>query len=161
MVCTTMELVGIRSFTLATSNNKLSRLRRFKNSIPQGSFLAPPYFNIHISDFSTTISRKYAYAVWFFHQELPGHLLHREQGCSAGVTRSQEVFGWSWSKISNNTRSQCRSWIFCSTLTPEVQLNHFLHHTPKLEIPVEMVQFLSNFYWNREFLLCTTISIDC
>jgi len=30
-----------------------------------------------------------------------------------------------------------------------------------LEIPVEMVQFLSNFYWNREFLLCTTISIDC
>ena len=25
--------------------------------------------------------------------------------------------------------------------TPDVQLGHFLHHTPKLGIPVEMVQF--------------------
>ena len=29
---------------------------------------------------------------------------------------------------------------FCLTL--DVQLDHFLHHTPKLGIPVEMVQFL-------------------
>ena len=29
---------------------------------------------------------------------------------------------------------------FCPT--PKVQLDHFLHHTPKLGIPVEMVQFL-------------------
>ena len=45
------------------------------------------------------------------------------------------------SRISNNTGS--RSRIFCPT--PEVQLDHFLHHTPKLGIPVEMeivVQFL-------------------
>ena len=26
--------------------------------------------------------------------------------------------------------------------TPDVQLDHFLHHTPKLGTPVEMVQFL-------------------
>jgi len=26
--------------------------------------------------------------------------------------------------------------------TPDVHLDHFLHHTPKLGIPVEMVQFL-------------------
>jgi len=26
--------------------------------------------------------------------------------------------------------------------TPTVQMNHFLHHTPNLGIPVEMVQFL-------------------
>jgi len=32
------------------------------------------------------------------------------------------------------------SRIFCPT--PDVQLDHFLHHTPKFEIPVEMVQFL-------------------
>jgi len=31
---------------------------------------------------------------------------------------------------------------FCPTPTPEVQLDHFLCHTPKLGIPVEMVQFL-------------------
>jgi len=31
---------------------------------------------------------------------------------------------------------------FCPTPTPGVQLDHFLHHTPKLGIPVEMVQFL-------------------
>jgi len=32
---------------------------------------------------------------------------------------------------------------FCST--PDVQLDHFLHHTPKLRIPVEMVQFFETF----------------
>jgi len=31
---------------------------------------------------------------------------------------------------------------FCSTPTPEVQLDHFLHHTRKLGIPVEMVHFV-------------------
>ena len=39
-----------------------------------------------------------------------------------------EVFGWSWSRIPNNTGS--RSRIFCPT--PCAQLDHFLHHTPKL-----------------------------
>ena len=29
----------------------------------------------------------------------------------------------------------------CPTPTPEVQLDHFLHHTQKFGIPVEMVQF--------------------
>jgi len=32
---------------------------------------------------------------------------------------------------------------FCQTPTPEVQLNH-LNHTPKLDIPAEMVQFHLN-----------------
>ena len=41
-------------------------------------------------------------------------------------------------RIPNNTRSQSR--IFLATL--EFRLNHFLHHTSKLGIPVEMVQFL-------------------
>jgi len=31
---------------------------------------------------------------------------------------------------------------FCPTPTQDVQLDHFLHHTPKLGIPVEMIQFL-------------------
>jgi len=31
---------------------------------------------------------------------------------------------------------------FCPIPTPEVQLNHFLHRTPEIEIPVEMVRFL-------------------
>jgi len=30
-----------------------------------------------------------------------------------------------------------------------------------LGIPVEIVLFLWNFCWNRQFLLCTTISIEC
>jgi len=50
--------------------------------------------------------------------------------------KESEVFGWS--QICNNTSSW--SWKFCLTL--EVQLNYFLHHTPELRIPVEMVQFL-------------------
>jgi len=65
-----------------------------------------------------------------------------------------EVFGWS--RIAKNTRSGRR--IFCPTL--EVQLNHFfLHHTPKLGIPDEMVQFLSKLSLKQR--MCTTISVDC
>jgi len=55
--------------------------------------------------------------------------------------KESEVF--EWSRILTNTRS--RSRIFSSTL--EVQLDQFLHHTPKLGIPVEMAHI-------REFLLC-------
>jgi len=38
------------------------------------------------------------------------------------------------------TTPGARVGFFCPT--PDVQLDHFLHHTPKLQIPVEMVQFL-------------------
>jgi len=53
---------------------------------------------------------------------------------------------------SNNTSSQSRSQIFCPTPTPEVQLDHFLHHTPKLGSPVEMVQFLLKLLLKQRFL---------
>ena len=49
---------------------------------------------------------------------------------------------------------------FCPTQTLEVQLDYLLHHTPKLGIPVEMVQFLLKLLL-KQFLLCTMISIDC
>ena len=53
--------------------------------------------------------------------------------CLKPMVAKPEVFGWS--RIPNNTRSQ--SQIFCPT--PDVQLDHFLHHTTKLGIPVETV----------------------
>jgi len=62
MVRMIMEMVGNRSFTLATRNGKRSRLRNLKNGIPHGSVLAPLLFNIHTSELPTTISRKYAFA---------------------------------------------------------------------------------------------------
>jgi len=57
---------------------------------------------------------------------------------------------WSRSRIPNNTGS--RSRIFCPTPTPEVQFNHFYITLPNWEFLLKC--------WNRDFLLCTTISID-
>jgi len=51
--------------------------------------------------------------------------------------KQSEVFGWS------------RSRIFCPTA--DVQLDHFLHHIPKLPIPVEMVQFLLKLLLKQRF----------
>ena len=55
------ELVGDRSFTTTTGNDKRSRLQHLKNGIPQGSALAHLLLNLYISDLPTTVSRKYAY----------------------------------------------------------------------------------------------------
>ena len=62
MVRTIMELVRNRSFTLTTSDSKQTRLRRLKNSVPQGSVLAPFLFNIYTYDLPSMISKKFAYA---------------------------------------------------------------------------------------------------
>jgi len=40
----------------------------------------------------------------------------------------------------------------CPIPTPDVQLDHFLHHTPKLRIPVELVQFLLKLLLKQRFL---------
>jgi len=67
----------------------------------------------------------------------------------------ESVFGWSWCLIPKSTGS----WNQIFSLTPQVQLDHFLHRTPKLGIPVEITIYFETFV-EADFLLCTTISID-
>jgi len=60
--------------------------------------------------------------------------LRQHQGLLSRVAES-EVFGWTRSPKNTGNRS-----FFCPS--PDVQLHHFLHHTLKLGIPVEMARFL-------------------
>ena len=62
MVRMIMELVQNRSFILTTSDSKQNRVGHLKNSILQGSVLAPLLFNIYTYDLPSVISRKFAYA---------------------------------------------------------------------------------------------------
>ena len=43
--------------------------------------------------------------------------------------------------------------LFCPTLTPEVQLDHFLHHTSKLGAAVAMAQFLVKLLLEQRILV--------
>ena len=51
-----------RSFTLTIVDSKQSRLRRLRNGLPQGSVLAPLFFNIYTYDLPSVTFKKYAYA---------------------------------------------------------------------------------------------------
>ena len=57
-----MELVRNRSFTLTTGDSKQSRLRRFRNGLPQGIGHHPLLFNIYTYHLPSMTSQKYAYA---------------------------------------------------------------------------------------------------
>jgi len=73
-----------------------------------------------------------------------------EQGCGAGVgiVKSRRLLGGVGFLTTLQvgvgflTTLGVGVGFFCPTPTPDVQWDHFLHHTPKLGIPVEMVQFL-------------------
>jgi len=58
-------------------------------------------------------------------------------------TKESMVRGWSRSRIPENTRGRNRkeSDFFCLNPISEIQLDHFLHHSCKLRIPVEMSLF--------------------
>ena len=60
---------------------------------------------------------------------------------SAGLRSRKESEVFEWNRIPITTPG-VGVGLFWPTSTPEVQLNHFLHRSPKVGTPVEMVQFL-------------------
>ena len=73
---------------------------------------------------------------------------------SAGRGRTQN-FNPRWTLLQSR-RFLGGVGFFCPT--PDVHLDQFLHHTPKMGIPVEMVVSFETFV-ETDCLLCTTISI--
>jgi len=70
-------------------------------------------------------------------------------GLQSWSRKEWEVFGWSWSRITNNTRSQ--SWILKKnpTLTLDLQLDIFYITLLNWELLLKWYNFFSNFCWNR------------
>ena len=62
--------------------------------------------------------------------------------------KESEVFGWIRSRIPNNTGSQSRIFLSDSGCP----IGSFFHHTSKLRIPVERVQFLLKLLLKQRFL---------
>ena len=81
---------------------------------------------------------------------IAGNKASLQAGLRSRSRKESEIFGWSRSRIPDNTGS--RSRFFCRTPTPDVQFDHFSHHTPKLGIPVEMVQFPLKLLLKQRFL---------
>ena len=57
-----MLLVQNRQFFMVTSSGELSRKRKWRNGLLQGSVLAPTAFNLYTADLPPTKSNKYIYA---------------------------------------------------------------------------------------------------
>jgi len=93
MVRLIMALVGNRSFALTTTIGKRSRLPRLKNGVPQGSILAPFFFNIYTSDFLAGIQpagfRRNGATLFLARRAMePGYLFHSALTCpSSGNAR--------------------------------------------------------------------------
>jgi len=93
MVRLIMALVGNRSFALTTTIGKRSRLPRLKNGVPQGSILAPFFFNIYSSDFLAGIQpagfRRNGATLSLARRAMePGYLFHSALTCpSSGNAR--------------------------------------------------------------------------
>ena len=68
--------------------------------------------------------------------------------------RDSEGFGWSRSRIPNNTRSRsrCQSLFFLSDSDSGNPIGSLLHHIPKLGIPIEMAQFPFKFLLKQIFV---------
>jgi len=73
------------------------------------------------------------------------------QGC--GVARNRRLFGG----VGFLTTLGSESDILTDSGSPNGSL---LHHTPKLGIPVQLVQFLMKLLLKQRILLCTTISTE-
>jgi len=86
---------------------------------------------------SDITSWRFKFALSEFILSLP---VVQRPGLRSRSRKESYVFGWSRSRIPNNTGN--RSRIFFPTPTANVRLDHFLHYTPKLGIPVEILQFL-------------------
>jgi len=75
---------------------------------------------------------------------------HLTPGLQSRSRQDPKVF--EWSRIPDNTGRRIR--IFCPTPTPDVHLDQFYHHIPKLGIPVEMVQFLFETFVETDISCC-------
>jgi len=97
------------------------------------------------SEIALQLTFRFYYSAHCRNQQAKRYESYLQPGLRSRSHKELGVVGWSRSRIPKNTWSPSR--IFCPT--PDVQLDHFLRHTLKFEIPVEMVQFLLKLFFKQ------------
>jgi len=77
----------------------------------------------------------------------------------SGLRSGKESEAFWWSRIPNDTRGR----VGYSVRLRLRKSNWIIFYITLLswDFLLKWCNFLWNFYWNREFLLCTTMSIEC
>ena len=126
------NILSNRRFVLKFSCGQTSRPRTIKNGVSRGSFLAPMFFSIYLSDIPSTTSHQYGYAddLALFHCDKSRSVV--ENTLTKDTLKiSDYLLKWKW-RLKLNTTKTTTAFHLKNRFKPQVkdgsQRNHSTPH---------------------------------